>query len=807
MSNQFHRLLTNAELHRPERTGRGNPNNFTVAGTEASFTIPAESGLTASDFIFNPEDGQYYQDLNTGDVYRFVKYSTLAQQQTSSDFVGIFNVEKRASGTTNSSVRVRNDDVSALSTISFTDDEQLLIQATDGQSQIVTVDGDQEFDATEFSIKVSEFSNNFDIGTFYDVSPTVSRFKKGGIWEKLVEYDRETETILNVANASIKSEAIGELAVGFGGEQQEVQTSGGGTFYDYNGTSYVNREDAVNAARADGVPEFHLGFNSMFILQYVVDPVREVKQVPRLVTQITTNLFTELLEGQEITVVSPNLRDSVKLTINNDGVGELSTFGPGEDIVLDVQDDFVKPFLPAGSLIFSEEGFKESSIKVDPSRIQLNVLGARGGDGIGTLVNAVGVGTTTQLSLKDIDEAVSLADNQSMILTNKFGDTKKFTVNGAQTLTTGTDTLNVDSIVIASGEPTFDADSSFVKEPSYSSSSRITVAEGNISLAVQEATDASNAVASLSLTVDSNSASISSQASLISANSSSITSIDQRVTSAEASITSQASLISSNSSSISTIDQRVTANEANITQSVQFDDSGASLILLAGPGGSQISISADTISLNDIDVIQDDGSGYGVIKSNNFSTGSAGWQIKGDGSAEFSGVVNFNSTQGTFTQNLFVESDGTSSRLGMFYQNNETFRLYNVADRTNINSIGTYVQSGTTYNKYINITASESVGSGDEARILVLPDDTVFKTVSGTVASVDIHPRLALNLSNTSFGTNFTGKLFIGGDIRWNATTSTSATAGSNGAVPSQVAGYVVLNISGTNYKLPYFNT
>lgn len=36
--------------------------------------------------------------------------------------------------------------------------------------------------------------------------------------------------------------------------------------------------------------------------------------------------------------------------------------------------------------------------------------------------------------------------------------------------------------------------------------------------------------------------------------------------------------------------------------------------------------------------------------------------------------------------------------------------------------------------------------------------------------------------------------------------TATSATAGANGAVPAQVAGYLIVNIGGTNFKLPYFN-
>jgi hypothetical protein len=38
------------------------------------------------------------------------------------------------------------------------------------------------------------------------------------------------------------------------------------------------------------------------------------------------------------------------------------------------------------------------------------------------------------------------------------------------------------------------------------------------------------------------------------------------------------------------------------------------------------------------------------------------------------------------------------------------------------------------------------------------------------------------------------------------STTATTATAGANGAVPAQVAGYLIINVAGTNMKVPYFN-
>jgi len=50
MANQFHSRLKGSELHRPERTGSGDPNTITLTDVR---------------------DGQYYQDLNTGSLYRY----------------------------------------------------------------------------------------------------------------------------------------------------------------------------------------------------------------------------------------------------------------------------------------------------------------------------------------------------------------------------------------------------------------------------------------------------------------------------------------------------------------------------------------------------------------------------------------------------------------------------------------------------------------------------------------------------------------------------------------------------------------
>jgi hypothetical protein len=410
---------------------------------------------------------------------------------------------------------------------------------------VLTVTGNQAFSTEEFTVKVRPFTHTFNLGTFYGVTAYVTQFRIGGIWEKLIGYDRESESITN-AISTAKSQAIGEITQEFGGVTVNEYEEGGGQFWTniLTGNIFDNEADALAEAESSmssdpfGIPSFGVDF----VQSFFVDPVIITKKIPREVTEITANLFVELIEGQEITVFNQRTAEAIKLTINQVDDDQLTTFGPGENIVIDVQDDSTKSFFPAGSLIFAEEGFKESSIKVDPSRIQLAVIGARGGDGIGVLTADVGEGTTTQISLNRIDDTVTLKDDQALILTNKFGDVKQFTVDGVQVLSTPSDTINVNDIVIAEGEPIFEAGTATVKEPSYSTSSRITVQEDSITSAVNLATDAVNAT--------------------------------------------------------SAIDQRVTATEASITQSVQFNEVSGEVRLIAGPGGSQFSVAADQVNID-----------------------------------------------------------------------------------------------------------------------------------------------------------------------------------------------------------------
>jgi len=79
-----------------------------------------------------------------------------------------------------------------------------------------------------------------------------------------------------------------------------------------------------------------------------------------------------------------------------------------------------------------------------------------------------------------------------------------------------------------------------------------------------------------------------------------------------------------------------------------------------------------------------------------------------------------------------------------------------------------------------------------------------------TRGSGSLSERMRIDSSgNVGIGTNNPlSRLHIDGNLTFsNATIATSATAGANGDVPAQVAGYLVISINGTSRKIPYYAT
>jgi len=89
-------------------------------------------------------------------------------------------------------------------------------------------------------------------------------------------------------------------------------------------------------------------------------------------------------------------------------------------------------------------------------------------------------------------------------------------------------------------------------------------------------------------------------------------------------------------------------------------------------------------------------------------------------------------------------------------------------------------------------------GSGQTLDTLTVYANAAFPATK--LFSVDVH-------GNTTYGDGTVAPTAGAGQIALGATTATSASAGANGAVPAQVAGYWIVNIAGTSRKIPFFAT
>lgn len=109
---------------------------------------------------------------------------------------------------------------------------------------------------------------------------------------------------------------------------------------------------------------------------------------------------------------------------------------------------------------------------------------------------------------------------------------------------------------------------------------------------------------------------------------------------------------------------------------------------------------------------------------------------------------------------------------------------------------------------------SPTSGNANFIGLGVFPTINQTGTASGSYTALQINSTetAVLGTSNklfdaqvgsvSKFAIDNTGKVVVP-----STNTATSATAGANGAVPSQVVGYLIINVNGTNVKVPYFNT
>jgi len=139
----------------------------------------------------------------------------------------------------------------------------------------------------------------------------------------------------------------------------------------------------------------------------------------------------------------------------------------------------------------------------------------------------------------------------------------------------------------------------------------------------------------------------------------------------------------------------------------------------------------------------------------------------------------------------FVKSRGTPSSPHTIVQNGD--------------SLGTVAFTGSDGSDYVLGSQISSFVDGTPGSDDMPSRLTFFTSADGTTGTVE---RMRItSAGNVGIGTvTPSSKLHVAGDLTMSsATVATSATAGTNGDVPAQVEGYLVVNINGTARKIPYY--
>lgn len=148
--------------------------------------------------------------------------------------------------------------------------------------------------------------------------------------------------------------------------------------------------------------------------------------------------------------------------------------------------------------------------------------------------------------------------------------------------------------------------------------------------------------------------------------------------------------------------------------------------------------------------------------------------------------------------NVTVEGQITTGSSGSVILKNGNNFTGTTGTQTLVNAIGSFVVASGSAN-FIGLSVTPTINqtssaSGNYTGILVNSTETAVLGSANRLIDLQVG-------STSKFAVDNTGKLFVP-----STNTATSATAGSNGAVPAQVAGYLIINVAGANVKLPYFS-
>lgn len=355
-------------------------------------------------------------------------------------------------------------------------------------------------------------------------------------WERLLAYDREAGTITNA--------------------QQTIDIR----------TSKIGELSAA-IAEGDGVS----GFNA-----YLYGPISA---------------------GEDVTIIdSANSSNTITLTVTGD-------VNAG-DVTVSTQNQYTKYSFPIGSPIELEGSLMKSYAQADPTKIIRSLTLERDNRSFGVVAeDRYALESYSNVVINRPSNAINftLRDNQYLRIYRVNGEGQFIRINGDQTVSSTPFTVSVDAFT---ADYDYIADKAYIEEPSWQSTTQISQTANTVSILSGTVSDLGTSVASINTRTGILESNITALASVNDDQNTSIGALTINVGNLESNVTAIASVNDDQNTSISTFSATANAAYAAANTSVKYASAtgtqGAYIELIAGEGGSNITLSADQIDINGV---------------------------------------------------------------------------------------------------------------------------------------------------------------------------------------------------------------
>lgn len=309
-----------------------------------------------------------------------------------------------------------------------------------------------------------------------------------------------------------------------------------------------------------------------------------------VITSVPAYLYAQVREGEDILIISVDDSEQ-KITLT---VSETTNAG---EVSIPVQEQSTQKTFSSGSAIELDGGLLQSYFTVDPTKLSISIEGEREATSLGTVGLALVAAGQTRTSLTfskpglSASNEIRLKDGQILTLQRITGLSQEIVVDGDQNFSSSPFTVNFETFTTDFIMGT--ANQSLVTyliEPAYSASSRISITESNIELSVQY-NDNGSYIELLAGPTDSE---ITLQADQIN-----ITGVINAI----------------NSEGVTTIDGGRITTDSILADQIDTSDLFAEQLTIGSKGGVP-----------------------GYIQSLGYQAGSTGFRINSDGTAEFRDV-------------------------------------------------------------------------------------------------------------------------------------------------------------------------